>query len=176
MGEPWRAECGALLFLLAACSCSADQVSTAAPSSTIGRVASAPPTRPSDLPVLPEEGVVIRSLGTVGVSAQVVGRSTFESALGTPLPARVLMTGPREGADILFLDAAPNIHDIRVCASPGSPGRTIYTISVNGLRTSSNDAGQYVAYLVSSSYFVMAWDEPTSTALQRALGVLPARC
>lgn len=168
---------GALLLLLAACSSSADQVSATSASNTIGRrVASAPPTRPSDLPVLPEEGVVIRSLGTVGVSAQVVGRSTFESALGTPLPARVLMTGRREGADILFLDAAPNIHDVRVCASPGSPGRTIYTISVNGLRTSSNDAGQYVAYLVSSGYFVIAWSEPTSTALQRALGVAPARC
>ncbi len=166
----------AALLLLGACSSGADKSSAPASTSTVARVASAPPTRPSDLPVLPEEAAVIRSLGTVGVSAQVVGRSHFESALGAPLPARVLMTGPREGADILFLDGAPNIHDIRVCASPGSPGRTIYTISVNGLRASSNDAGQYVAYLVGPSYFVMAWDEPTSTALQRALGVVPARC
>jgi hypothetical protein len=65
---------------------------------------------------------------------------------------------------------------LRSRSSP--PGYVRYTISVNGQRASSADApdGKPVFYLVSPQFFVMAWDEATSAALQRGLGVGPAHC
>lgn len=162
------------LLALVTAACAQETVGSAGTSATPTPVASVQ-VRPSDLPVLPQEEAVVRGLRTVGVSAQVVGASKFANALGTPLPARVVRTGagPRAGADVLFLDTP---RDIRVCATPGSPGRTVYKVFVNGQQTSTNDAGQYVAYLVSSQFFVMAWDEEATDAIERGLSAAPARC
>jgi len=124
-----------------------------------------PLVRPSDLPLLPEEQAVIDGLKTIGVSAEGLGYSHFERALGPALPARVFTLGEYGGADVLFLDAP---RDVRVCASAGNQGRLVYKIDVNGQEASSLDAGQYVAYLVSRQFFVIAWDERAASMFQLA--------
>lgn len=164
-----------LALPLLAIACSAADIGT--------RVSASPPTlstrpsvEPSSSPMVAWEDSVVSRLQAVGIYAQSVGDSRFAGVLGPLLPARVFRIGPRTwgGADILFLETP---RDIRVCASPGSsPGRTIYATFVSGEQTSTSDAGQYVAHLVSSQFFVMAWDEEAAAALQRGLGVMPARC
>jgi hypothetical protein len=124
-----------------------------------------------------KEETVLRAFQAAGIPIQTVGASKFADALGPIRPARVFMVAAgSRGADILFLDAAPP--NLQVCAAPSPPGYVRYTVSVNGQRASSGDSpeGKPVFYLVSSQFFVIAWDEATSAALQRGLGVAPARC
>jgi len=163
------------LAIASACDGSARSASTAASPTAVLTV---PPSRePRDLAQLPQEDAVLRAFQAAGISIQGVGASKFADALGTPRPARVFIAAAgSRGADVLFLDAAPA--NLQMCASPSPPGYVRYTVSVNGQRASSGDSpeGKPAFYLVNSSFFVIAWDEATSAALQRGLGVSPARC
>lgn len=163
-----------LAALLAACGPTELAGPVATPTSALVVASPSASDWRSDFPVLPQETTVAGALQSIGVTAEFVGASRFASALGSPLPARLFRIGPHHGgADILFLDGP---RDIRVCASAGSPGRTIYTIFVDGRETARQDSAQYVAFLVSAQYFVMAWSEATTSAVQSGLGVAPARC
>lgn len=163
-------------WIASACNGSSSVSVTASPATT--PASSAQPSRePRDLQQLPGEEPVLRAFQAARITVQTVGASKFADALGAPRPARVfIVAAGSRGADVLFLD--PPSSAVRVCASPSPPGYVRYTVLVDGQRASSGDApeGKPAFYLVSSAFFVVAWDEATSAALQRGLGVTPARC
>lgn len=167
-----------LVIALAIASACDGSVRSASATASPTPVLTAPPSRePRDLAQLPQEDAVLRAFQAAGISVETVGASKFAGALGAPRPARVfIVAAGSRGADVLFLDATPA--NLQVCAAPSPPGYVRYTVSVNGQRASSGDApeGKPEFYLVSSSFFVIAWDEATSAALQRGLGVSLARC
>ncbi len=148
------------------------------PSTSPSPLPNARPSRePGDLAQLPQEETVLRAFRAAGILVQTVGQSRFADTLGPIRRARVfIVDAGSRGADILFLEALPPT--LQVCATPSPPGYVRYTILVNGQRASSGDSpeGRPVYYLVSSQFFVIAWDEATSAALQRGLGVAPAGC
>lgn len=168
----------ALLPLVVACVGGEGRSASATASATPAPLPSAQPSRePRDLPQLAQEDAVLRAFQAAGIPVQTIGASKFADALGAPRPARVfIVAAGSRGADVLFLDAAPP--GLQVCAAPSPPGFVRYTVTINGQRASIGDVpeGKPVFYLVSSQLFVIAWDEPTSAALQRGLGVAPARC
>lgn len=167
----------AVLPIVASCA-PLDARSPALGSASPEPLVSVQPSRdPGDLAQLPQEAAVLRVFEAADVTVQTVGASKFADALGALRPARVfIVTAGGRGADILFLDAAPP--GVRVCASLSSLGYVRYTVSVNGQRASSVDTpeGKSLFYLVSPQFFVIAWDEATSSALQSGLGVVPAGC
>jgi hypothetical protein len=84
---------------------------------------------PADLPVLPGESAVVAAFAQAGMPVRLIGGSKFETLLGARRPARVFTAAGEwgaGGADVLFLEES--IGDVRVCARPGSIGRTIYGI------------------------------------------------
>ena len=148
------------------------------PTSTRTAAASARPARePLALLELPQEKSVVTGVLRAGLVVRQVGASKFETLLGARRQARVFTVeggGGLGGADIVFTEEA--IGDVRVCGVPGSIGRTVYTISLNGATVSTNDAGQAIFYSVGPGYFVQAYDAPTSDALRRFLGLSAPEC
>jgi hypothetical protein len=132
---------------------------------------------PADLPVLPGEAAVVAAFAQAGMPVRLIGGSKFEDLLGARRPARVFTASAEwgsGGADVLFLE--DEIGDVRVCAAPGSIGRTIYTISVNGRSAGDIDAGQLVIFSIGPGYFAQAFDLRTSDALRQGLGLSAPRC
>src|SRR5205814_1483278 len=116
-------------------------------------------------------------------SVRTIGGSTAEGALGVLLPARAFIVSPGPptggfgvGADVLFMKGA-GLGTVSVCeVSPSGPGRHSYVTSVGGQRVGSSDAVAPVYHLVSSDYYVIAYDSATRDALQRGLGLAPTTC
>ncbi len=134
-----------------------------------------PARQPRDLPTLPQEAAVLSAFADAGIRVQTIGGSVSGGLLGTQLPARSFIVVPGQaGADVVFLDGAPR--DVRVCAAPGSAGRTLHSITVNGQRATDVDAGQTVYFASGSTYFVEAYDPETYDALRRGLGLTAPRC
>lgn len=143
--------------------------------SPIAALGPSPAREPSDLVRLPQEEAVLNAFADAGISPRTIGGSVIDSQLGPRLPARSFIVAPgQEGADVIFLDGSQK--DIRVCGAASSPGRTVYSVSVNGLRTSGIDAGQPVFFAVSGTFFVEAYDVATYDALRRGLGLTTAHC
>lgn len=171
-------------FVLLAASCVAPgPVSRPAPTGAVERVASSPSPaagirrEPADLPVLPGENAVVAAFAQAGMPVRLIGGSKSESLLGGRRPARVF-TAAEEwgagGADVVFLEEG--IGDVRVCATPGSSGRTIYTISVNGSSAGGPIDGQLEIFSIGPGYFVQAYDVRTSDALRQGLGLTAPAC
>jgi hypothetical protein len=160
-----------MLLLVAACSGPVVPATTPAPS---------PSREPAGLAVLPAERAVLDAFGAGGLTIRTVGGSKAEGLLGQVLPARVFIvtSGPvaggfGQGADVLFLP--PRFGTIEVCSRPGAaPGRTIYTLFVDGRKTSDADSAAPVYYLVGTEYFVIAYDPRARDALEHGLGLKPA--
>jgi hypothetical protein len=122
-----------------------------------------------DLPVLPGESAVVAAFAQAGMPVRMIGGSKFETLLGARRPARVFTAAAEwgaGGADVLFLEKS--IGDVRVCAGPGSIGRTVYTISADGRSADGTiDAGRQVIFSIGPGYFVQAYDGRTSDALRQ---------
>lgn len=135
-----------------------------------------PAREPADLLRFPEEQAVLGALAAAGVRVDSIGGSKFETLLGARQRARVFIgtvDGQRVGADVLFLDVALDVH---VCAAPGAPGRTLFSIIVTGQPVPGVDAGQDVFFSVGPQHFVQAYDARTSDALRRGLGLTSPVC
>jgi len=119
----------------------------------------------------------VAAFAHAGMPVRLIGGSKSESLLGGRRPARVF-TAAEEwgagGADVVFLEEG--IGDVRVCATPGSSGRTIYTISVNGSSAGGPIDGQLEIFSIGPGYFVQAYDVRTSDALRQGLGLTAPAC
>jgi hypothetical protein len=170
-------------MLLAASCLTPGPISRPTPTGSAERAASSPSPaagvrrEPADLPVLPGESAVVAAFAQAGMPVRMIGASKFETLLGARRPARVF-TAVAEwgagGADVLFLEKS--IGDVRVCAAPGSSGRTVYTISVDGRAADGIDAGQQVVFSIGPGYFVQAYDVRTNDALRQGLGLTAPAC
>jgi hypothetical protein len=132
---------------------------------------------PADLVVLPGERRVVAAFAQAGMPVQLIGSSKFENLLGARRPARVFTAATAwgaGGADVLFVEEA--IGSVRVCAVPGSVGRTVYTMFVGDQSVGTVDAGQVVIYSIGPGYFVQAYDTATSDALRQGLGLSAPSC
>ena len=171
-------------FVLLAASCVTSGPVSRPPTGVAERVTSSPipatglRREPADLPVLPGESAVVAAFAQAGMPVRLIGGSKSESLLGARRPARVF-TAAEEwgagGADVVFLEDGTG--DVRVCATPGSNGRTIYAISVNGSSAGGPiDAGQIEFFSIGPGYFVQAYDVRTSDALRQGLGLTAPAC
>lgn len=139
--------------------------------------------QPSTLVQLSWEGAVIDAFRAGGLSVRTIGASKDEGALGVLLPARafIVSSGPASGglgvgADVIYVKGA-GLGAIAVCeVAPSAQGRHAYVTSVGGQRVGSEDAVAPVFHLVSSDYYVIAYDTATRDALQRGLGLAQATC
>lgn len=152
------------------------------PAATAPRSPSARPSRePTGLAELPDEAAVVAAFGARGLSVATIGASVDDAALGRRVPARsfVVAYGPPSGgfglgAEVLFL-RGQGLGQIMVCDAPwGSLGRMIYSVYVDGQRTSGSDAVGPVYYLVSPDYFAIAYDIQSRDALAQSLGLVSA--
>jgi hypothetical protein len=146
------------------------------PAASASIAAPRPSREPADLAELPDERAVLTALDAGGLRVHLIGGSKDEGILGTLLPARsFIITAGSAGADVLFLRGR-GVGPINVCAAPGSTGRTVYFVYVAGQRTVGIDAGQAVYFLISSDYFVTAYDRTTRDALAGGLGLVAPDC
>ena len=163
---------GALLPLGVACSSVGGPSPTARPT---------PAREPASLAVLSEERAVLDAFAAGALTVRTVGGSKHESTLGRLLPARAFIVAPGpvsggfgQGADVLFVPSGLGV--IQVCSRPGNvPGRTAYTVFLDGRKVSDADAVAPVYYLVGPSHFVIAYDTRTRDVLEKGLNLTPAR-
>ncbi len=136
-----------------------------------------PSREPADLTRLPGEQPVIDALTSAGVRVDLVGRSKWETYLGTKRLARVFigdLDGRRAGADVIFLDSP--IGDVRFCKLPDPhPGFVAWTLSVNGLG-SRGEGSLPTTVLYGQRHFVIVHDSRIHDALRDALGLSEPRC
>jgi len=120
---------------------------------------------------------VIDAMTSAGMRVDLVGRSKWETYLGTKRQARVFigdLDGRRTGADVIFLDSP--IGDVRFCKLPDPhPGFVAWTLSVNGLG-SRGEGSLPTTFLYGQEHFVIAHDSRIHDALRDALGLSEPPC
>lgn len=115
---------------------------------------------------------VIDRLAAIGITADRLGDTQFDTVLGSALPAQNYDLDGYGGAYVVFLDSVYGPAEIRVCDPPDHQGKRVY---FGGQETSSVNGAPFV-FLVNSRYFVAAPDQRTAAVLQRGLDVTPADC
>lgn len=121
---------------------------------------------------------MIDALRSTGMRVDLIGRSKWETYLGTKRRARVFigdLDGRRAGADVIFLDAP--VGEVRFCKLPDPhPGFTAWNLVVNGLE-SRGEGSRPTTILYGARHFIIAYDDPRiRDALRDALGLSVPPC